>query len=234
MRLTDSLHYMIVFSLLLHVAVLGVSSAVMKRRHPVYVPGTYKVKIITPPAVKRRMRRSPAGKAAPVKKTAPRKTAGKQQRTPGLSPDDIRMIEERISYLKSRKKVEDIVKLESTIDISVRKVAEREEKGESAEHEGNGVVADRSGGSILDSYIETISRQIREKWVYPSIGTRDMVTEVAVRITRDGRIRVLGIERSSGNGFFDRSVLRAINKASPVSRPPFEMEFVLRFHPWEE
>jgi len=39
------------------------------------------------------------------------------------------------------------------------------------------------------------------------------------------------IEKPSGNVLFDRSALRAIAKASPVTPPPYEMEIGVRFYP---
>jgi len=39
------------------------------------------------------------------------------------------------------------------------------------------------------------------------------------------------VEKSSGDLFFDRSALKAVTKASPVSPPPYEMEIGIRFFP---
>jgi TonB family protein len=54
---------------------------------------------------------------------------------------------------------------------------------------------------------------------------------VSIRILKNGTLQVLNIERSSGIPLFDRSALRAITKASPVTPPPQEMEIGVRFYP---
>jgi colicin import membrane protein len=86
-------------------------------------------------------------------------------------------------------------------------------------------------GSLFDSYYAKITEEIRADWVYPDMGKKELASIVSVTIRRDGTITVHGIEKSSGDLLFDRSVLKAITKASPVSPPPYEMEIGIRFYP---
>jgi colicin import membrane protein len=84
---------------------------------------------------------------------------------------------------------------------------------------------------LFDSYYAKITDEIRQEWVYPDMGKKDIASIVAVTIRRDGHITIHGIEKSSGDLLFDRSVLKAVTKASPVSPPPYEMEIGIRFYP---
>ena len=65
----------------------------------------------------------------------------------------------------------------------------------------------------------------------PEIKGKNLETIISVTVMQDGTIRINKVEKSSGNIIFDRSVLKAISKASPVSRPPYEVEIGLRFTP---
>ena len=60
---------------------------------------------------------------------------------------------------------------------------------------------------------------------------KNLEAVISVTIMSNGTVKINSVEKSSGNVLFDRSVLRAINKASPVSPPPHEMEIGLRFTP---
>lgn len=226
MKFADNLHLMILISFVAHVMTIGISSIVLKRTHPFYVPSSYKVKIVTPEGKKRR-----AGRQAAQKATQKKKAVGKKAK-PMLSREQIKMVDEKIERIKSKKRDERIDELESMINSSIKEMSEREAE----ESVGEGTVeveAESSeGGGIMAKYISDIAQQIRREWVYPDFMNNDLVAAVQVTIDRTGNIRVLGIEESSGNALFDKSVLRAINKASPVARPPFEMkDVVLRFHP---
>jgi len=73
--------------------------------------------------------------------------------------------------------------------------------------------------------------KIRQHWIFPEAGNKDLLAIISIRIAKDGRIIVDKIEKSSGNPLFDRSALRAINSASPLPPPPEEIEIGVRFRP---
>jgi TonB family protein len=223
---------MVLISFVVHVMVIGISSFAFKKRHPFYVPTSYKVKIITSKVKRKPAAKPPAKKPAVRKKTVPPKKAVSKKVDPMLTKEQIKMIDEKVEHLKSRKRDEEIDELESIIDTSVKEMTEEEVEQERAvegavEVEGKGIQAE----GIMAKYMSVIAQQIRREWVYPDFMDHNLVTVVAVKIDRVGTIRVLGIEESSGNALFDKSVIRAINKASPVARPPYEMEVGLRFRP---
>lgn len=232
MKFADNLQNMVLISFVVHIMVIGISSFALKRHHPFYVPNAYNVKIITPTVKRASVTKTAPKKPVDVKKAAPQKKAAEKKVPPTLTKEKIRMIDEKIERIKSKKKNEKIDELESMIDSSVMKVKAKEvEQDHSGEGAVEAEVQSGEGGGILPKYISDIAQQIRKEWVYPDFMNNDLVTVVAVRIERTGNIKVIGVEESSGNALFDKSVLRAINKASPVSRPPYEMEIGLRFHP---
>jgi TonB family protein len=88
--------------------------------------------------------------------------------------------------------------------------------------------------SILNEYFLQVQDRIWENWIFPNAGARNLEAVVSITVMKDGRAKVNGFERSSGNAFFDQSALKAIEKASPFDPPPFEMEIGVRFRPDEQ
>jgi TonB family protein len=238
MRFSDNLHLMVVISFLMHVTLAGVTAIIIKKRHTFYVPSSYKVKIITPTVRNRSVKKTTVKKAEPVKKAAPVKKAVKQptgktkKSEPLLSSDDIKLLEERIDRLKEKKKLED---MEADIESAVEDVAEKEKHiagGDISDSENAGGIGEPGSGGLLADYYNVIYREIKSAWVYTGNVEEDMMTIVLINIDSSGNVRVLGIEKSSGNERFDKSVIRAIHKASPLRKPPFNIGDVgLRFRP---
>jgi protein TonB len=96
----------------------------------------------------------------------------------------------------------------------------------------NGIVgnidipAGASGVTALDGdfpytiYIERMKSLIGQRWFRPQVGGGTVAT-VSFSIDRDGTIREVKNEISSGNGTFDRAALRAVLEASPLPPLPF-------------
>ncbi len=87
-----------------------------------------------------------------------------------------------------------------------------------------------SYNSGLD-YCKKVRKEIWQQWVYPDTGQKDLETIISIRIMKDGTISMQKIEKSSGNPLFDKSSIRALTKANPLSPPPYEMEISIRFSP---
>lgn len=139
-------------------------------------------------------------------------------------------VEDRITELASLKKIEKIVKLRSI--ISLKGMEGSGARGSAAKGNPAGSEAGGSSeGTLFDSYYAKITDEIRSEWIYPDTAREDLLAVVYVKIARDGTLTVQGIEKSSGNTLFDRSTLKAIAKATPVSPPPHEMEIGIRFAP---
>lgn len=214
------------FSAMLHLTVLFLSMVLIKYSKNIDMPLPYTVSLVSidnarnagPPV---------AGTAATEARAAEEKKPVKESKT---VPDadnkaEQKRLDDRISELTSKKKIEQIVKLRSVISVKAgdTKAIARPANG--------GGAARGSRGTPFDSYYAKITEEIRQEWVYPDMGKKQLEAVVSVLIRRDGAVTVQGIEKSSGDLFFDRSALKAVTKASPVSPPPYEMEIGIRFTP---
>lgn len=70
-------------------------------------------------------------------------------------------------------------------------------------------------------YIQLVHRKIQEHWEGRALPGRQ--PEVIFEIGRDGRLRRLGVSRSSGNPLYDQVALRAVREADPF--PPLPEGF---------
>jgi colicin import membrane protein len=89
------------------------------------------------------------------------------------------------------------------------------------------------GDPASDDYYSKVVDEIRQQWVWASrdSGQRNIEAIVSIKILKDGTAVVQKVEKSSGNTLFDKSALRALAKASPLTPPPSEIEIGVRFYP---
>ncbi|TAL25846.1 MAG: TonB C-terminal domain-containing protein [Nitrospirae bacterium] len=139
------------------------------------------------------------------------------------SDDTKQYAENRIAAMEATKKAKNILRLRNVISI----------KGSGGSEEGEITGPEENGEEdMLASYENKIGREIwRHYTVIPEIKGKNLEAIISVTVMRDGTLRINKVEKSSGNIIFDRSVLKAVAKASPVSPPPYEMEIGLRFTP---
>jgi colicin import membrane protein len=145
-----------------------------------------------------------------------KESAGKPFPDPSLKQkkkEDEKRVKEQIGALMAKKKIEKMVALRKMVDIK-----------------SSGMPATDSKATSSD-YYSAVESRVRQQWIFPESLDKDLETIVSIKINRDGRVIVERIEKSSGNTLFDRSVIRAINKASPLPPPPQDMEMGLRFRP---
>ena len=144
-----------------------------------------------------------------------------------LTKNQEQQVQERIDALKAKKTVETIAKLRNIISL----------KGTGTEGKAGGKTgasqraAGRGEGSVEADYYTKITKEIWQQWIFPETGDKNLEAIISIRIMRDGAVQVSRVEKSSGNSLFDKSALRAISKASPVTPPPHEMEIGVRFYP---
>jgi colicin import membrane protein len=137
------------------------------------------------------------------------------------------MVEEKVSVIAAKKKIEKLVKLRSIIDLKARgnKNTGKTQTASTSHSLSEGK------GTIFDDYYSKITRQIWQQWVYPDTGQKNLEAIISIRIFKDGTTIVQRIEKSSGNSLFDRSAIKALTKANPLPQPPYEMEIGVRFYP---
>lgn len=85
---------------------------------------------------------------------------------------------------------------------------------------GTGVAALEGGDFPYTIYIDRMLTLIGGHWLRPQ-SEAELTTQVYFVIERDGRLRDVKIEKSSGSSAFDRAALRAVLETSPLPPLPF-------------
>jgi TonB family protein len=76
------------------------------------------------------------------------------------------------------------------------------------------------------AYFRKLDEKIRSNWTVPALRAEErekLMVRVRIVIEQDGRVSQVRMEKTSGNPYFDDSVRRAINKASPLPVPPEQL-----------
>lgn len=220
-------------SLMLHLAILLFSIIVMHASRTVVLPSPYTVSLVS--LSRGRSSEESVSKAAESKSAAVEKAVTPEEKR-NVTQTDHRSEEEDVNkkIAAIKKKAEAIDNLARKSDIRKR-IAEISGKAGSAKSaakssEKHGAAGGQKG-TPTDMYIAKISDAIWREWRWPDTADKNLEAIILVKINRDGSITVQEKEKASGNLFFDRSVLQAIAKASPVTPPPGEMEIGIRFRP---
>jgi len=214
-----------VFSFLLHLTFIFLTMVVLKNANHFTMPSPYIVSLVSPEALKQ------MGKGKEVPSVQPDEPAQKMKLSSETSKnkaaeEDKQYSADRIAALEATKKAKQLVKLRQLVSIKGKG-----KKDETAKQISPSAKAGNNEASTLEAYSEKIGKEIRQRWAFPESWGKDLEAVISVTIMSNGAIKINKIEKSSGNVLFDRSVLRAITKASPVTPPPHEMEIGLRFTP---
>jgi TonB family protein len=213
-------------SALLHLVLLVLSVVLINYSKNVVLPLPYTVTLVSPENAGQSS--TAVSSSSEAQSSAPEAVKPVQKSEPMTDTtikDDRKSVDDRISELTSKKKIERIVKLRSVISVKSSGVKS------SARPVENKGAAGGAKGTLFDSYYGKITNEIREEWAYPDYMKKNLEAVVSVWIEKDGTLTGMKIEKSSGDLFFDRSALKAVTKASPVSPPPYEMEIGIRFYP---
>ncbi len=205
-------------SFALHITVLLIAFVVLRQTHHMITLPTYTVSLVSPDLLPRgdrggkttlRESKVAAAPAALPDRTQKVITKGK----PKAQTKDNKWVENKIATLAAKKRIEKIVNLRSVISL----------KGKPGTSEAK--------GTGTGDYYSKITQEIWSQWAYPDTGQKNLEAIISIRVFMDGTVVVQRIEKSSGNAFFDKSAMKAIAKASPLSPPPHEMEIGVRFFP---
>ncbi len=91
--------------------------------------------------------------------------------------------------------------------------------------------------TFTNQYVAAIQQKVSRNWIRPTGAQQGLTALVAVRVTPGGEVLSARIVRGSGDAVFDRSVINAVLKASPLPFPQdakfyeFLREFKLEFRP---
>ncbi len=198
-------------SFTLHLIAIVVTFLILKQSNTIVIPSPYVVSLV-----------SPQTSRTLIEKTDSKITTLSDIESPSLKEQtrSREIVEEKIAAIEAKKKIEKIVKLRSLISLKA---------GEKKPDETPDTP--RGAGTLFDDYYAKITNEIRQHWIFPDSGPKNIETIISIKILRDGTIINQKIEKSSGNTLFDRSALKAIAKASPLTPPPYEMEIGVRFYP---
>lgn len=207
-------------SLTLHISALLIAFLLLRQSNQFLMPSSYTISLVGPEVLKgiekgKSQISSETTRDTSVTENIPtenmKKTSKKEE-----------LIEEKISAIEAKKRVERIVRLRSIIslkaDVNNRNISDTPS-------------INTGEGSIFDDYYTKIRNQIWQQWIYPDTGQKNLEAIISIRIMKDGTISMQKIEKSSGNPLFDKSAIKALTKANPLSPPPYEMEVGVKFYP---
>ncbi|GMT48097.1 MAG: hypothetical protein IEMM0007_1663 [bacterium] len=235
-----------VLSLILHALVFLTALLVIKKTSLVTLPSPYMVRIVSPAKVTTKKTKATVSKVRTgkkvkveiktkhrtVRKSRPARVAKKAVPVKkAFPPSDGVTLKERIAAIRAKKRIKEIVALRKTV-LSVKKEQKAKEVQPPANEKTVTSEGNPGGESLLAGYYSLVKERVWSEWVFPEFRTgQGLETVVDIKVYKNGRVKIQGIKKSSGNTLFDRSVLRAISKASPLPPPPYTLEIAVRFTP---
>jgi TolA protein len=222
-------------SLMLHMTFLVLSVILMRYSNNFIAPLPYTVNLVYPEKPGRSLKGSSSitdeSQSKAVEKGKSTEASKTVIKADSKADEDI--LNEKLTALKAKAGAIDKLTRKSEIRKKIAEISGKvdatKSTGRPSEKPG---AAGGQKGTPTDMYIAKISDEIWKEWIWPpEMGRKDLETVVSVTIGRDGYIKINRIEKSSGNIRFNNSALHAINKANPVTPPPYEMEIGIRFTP---
>ena len=225
-------------SFALHISVFFLALLTFRQSNHMVMPDAYTVNLVSPnvlPRIDKAENPATVQKTETIQKKEPapaseipRKNIKENTREDAKEKESV---ERKISLLAAKKKVEN--RFSSRKVISLKAGGEKPlpaSKGGPLKTVSSTVT---KGASSSDDYYSKVVDEIRQQWVWASrdSGRRNIEAIVSIKILKDGTAVVQKVEKSSGNTLFDKSALRALAKASPLSPPPYEIEIGVRFYP---
>jgi colicin import membrane protein len=215
------------FSLFFHALIFIAAFITIRHTHLSSKPTPYVVSIVEDKA----MPNSPADVKTEI--TEPQKKETPKTKEPDIvrpkqkdtHKDDEKRVSERIAALSAKKRIEKIANIRNMIEVSGRKSEAQSKSHAVAQKTG------KPGGSASSDYTSMVMSAVTQRWIYPEAIDKDLEAVVLIKVARDGKITIEKFQKKSDNALFDRTVLRALNSASPLPPPPQEMEIEMRFRP---
>lgn len=101
---------------------------------------------------------------------------------------------------------------------------------------GGGLAGMGGTGDPLDpliaAWIRRVKIHVSRAWVLePSLKRQVIEAEIVVSLDASGRVLDVEVQRPSGNSYYDESVVRALEKASPLPAPPEDGDWAFVFTP---
>ncbi|MCL4558432.1 MAG: TonB C-terminal domain-containing protein [Deltaproteobacteria bacterium] len=110
----------------------------------------------------------------------------------------------------------------NAIQETIKRAGRPASKSATAGGSGSGTSSVPPSGPAAQEYYSLIWERVQSEWIIPpdmADASYGYETVVDITLNRNGTVSSIGIEKSSGNVYFDQTAIRAIKKASPL--PPF-------------
>jgi|GEM_PF-4921594 len=226
-----------------HIALILATLITIGRTPSFKMPSAYTVRLVSPGAGEVKTSHVPPAKTKiPLaKEETPSATeTASHTKTMKLPPEKTTKLkdysEEKIAALRAKKeqeqyKEEQLHALEAKQKLAkVKEIGSAKAKVSITTKSGSGT-GEQGEGSIVADYFQQVAALVDQEWVLPGSSREGLYAIITVKVFKDGRLKVAGIQRSSNDALFDRAALRAIEKASPVPPPPYELEMDIGFNP---
>jgi TonB family protein len=215
-------------SIFLHVLIIAAFILIAKQVSSKKIHVPYIVSIVESSAApETQSEQAPADKAETKNPPAAKQETKPEDKKTPKKPVNDKRVKDQIAALQAKKKIENIAALRKIIDVG----GQKQEAKPQTQQTTAGSISSKTQGPAGGDYYSKVVNKIRENWVFPESADKELEAIIAIKISRDGTVTIEKIEKGSGNALFDRSVLRAINKASPLPPPQNEIEMGVRFRP---
>ena len=182
-----------------------------------------------------------AAKAEPSRKSTPAKVPSREAPDTGSLSERIRKMREEQSSSDRVQEAVGTLRKEKAARSAVRQIGERvahrvdlsglRPAPRAKTPAGTGAVIGGAAGTSRVppetlAYFRELDERIRSNWTVPGLApsdSRNLIVQIRITIEQDRKVSNVRMEKTSGNNFFDDSVLRAIHKASPLPVPPEQL-----------
>ena len=135
-----------------------------------------------------------------------------------------RLEKKRLAELEKKRKEEeerqDRAKKEADLKEKMR--AEEERMKAEAEAAALRKAELKKRQTMIDKYMNLIETRIYQRWIKPPSIGKGLVAELRVKLIPSGEVISIELYKSSGDPAYDKSVMAAVKKASPLPLPPAE------------
>ena len=141
----------------------------------------------------------------------------------------------RLADLAEKRKQEEAAELkrrqEETAELNRRLEEEERREAEARQQARHNEML----SSLRAQYVKLIEQKVERNWLRPVTSTTEMSCEVIVTQTSLGDVMSVGLQKCTNDLAFQRSIERAVRKASPLPPPPnpevFDREIHFTFRP---
>lgn len=141
--------------------------------------------------------------------------------------------QKRLADIEAKRKIEEEKKSQ---EQQARREQQLKKQIEAEDRAAADKAREAAAQSIIAQYTSLIEQKVRRNWLRPASAKEGMSCTVRVRLIPGGEVSDVRVVKGSGDELFDRSVVTAVYKASPLPLPPDaslfdyfrELEFVFK------